>query len=168
MAQYCTLEDLQSILPNTVVIGTNLQNKNVNVLESRALFLIEQGAGLIDSYITTIYRVPLMKYKEPDYSATNITFAELYPPPIVLINARLAAANIYDHIMMAQQTPNVSEWGKNQRALAFDDLKEIQTGAIQLKGQELIGLRFVRMELFDPSRLPTKPPVSPTNRQAGQ
>jgi hypothetical protein len=168
MSQYCTLDDLQGILPNTVVIGTNLQTKNVNVLESRALFMIEQAAGLIDSYITTIYRVPLMKYKEPDYSESTITFVEFYPPPVVLINARLAAANIYDYIMMAQQTPNISEWGKNQRALAFDDLREIQSGAIQLKGQELVGLRFVRTELFDPSRVPAKPPVPPTQRQAGQ
>jgi hypothetical protein len=170
MSQYCTTEDLQNILPNRVIIGTNLQAKNVNVTTTRVAAMIQHAAGIIDSYLSTIYRIPLVKYKEPDYSADPITFIEVYPPPIILINARLAAANIYDHVMMAGQSPGVSDWGKNQRSLAFDDLREIQSGVSQLRGQDMMGLRFVRQNLLDASRSPHRmmgTSMEPVNRQAG-
>ena len=69
---------------------------------------------------------------------------------------------------MGQQEPNVSEWGKNQRALAFDDLRNIQAGVIQLRGQVRTGMRFARMELFDPGRVPIGVKVDPQSRQPGQ
>ena len=171
MSQYCTIDDLENILPNRVVIGTNLQAKNVNVTTTRATAMIVQAAGIIDAYLSAVYRIPLVQYKEPDFTVDPVTFTAVFPPPLILINARLAAANIYDHVMMAAQEPNISEWGKNQRSLAFDDISEIQSGAIQLRGQEKIGLRFVRQELLDPSRVPFRMMgngVESNKRQAGQ
>jgi len=170
MSSYCTVDDLQNILPNRVVIGSNLQAKNVNVTTARVTEMIQYAAGIIDSYLSTVYRIPLVKYKEADFSVVPVTFTEVYPPPIILINARLAAANIYDHVMMAGQSPGVSEWGSNQRALAFDDLRETQSGISQLRGQDMMGLRFVRQNLLDASRAPFRmmgTGVEPTNRQAG-
>ena len=49
MAQYCSIEDLQSILPDNIVIGTNLLEDNVSVLESDADYWITFASSLIDS-----------------------------------------------------------------------------------------------------------------------
>jgi hypothetical protein len=168
MSQYCTLDDLKNILPKNIIIGKNVQSANVNCTEDRALFFIEQTAGTIDANLSSLYRIPLIKYKEPQYDQDPITFIEEFPPPIVLINARLAAASIYDYIMSANQEPNVSEFGKNQRSLAYDDLSLIQAGVIQLKNQYKTGTRFVRQELMDSPRVILKNGVQTPQRQAGQ
>jgi len=167
MSEYCLVNDVQKILPENVVIGTNLQSANVRVLQGDVEYWIQIAADIIDSHIGTIYRAPLIKYKEPDFSTNPVTFTEKYPPPIVIINARLAASHIYDEIIMSDQEPGVSDWGKNQRALAFDDLKSIESGVIILKGQVLTGRRFARQELLDNQRVTIQPALQPQNRQPG-
>lgn len=164
---YCTLDDVQTILPNKIVIGTNLTETNVNILEDDVNFFIDQSAGIIDSYLSTIYHIPLRQIKVPDYE--NGTFATAaYPNIIITINARLAAGKLYDEVISAGQEPNVSEWGKNQRALAFDDLTQIQSGAIFLRGQVYTGKRFVRHELHDMPRVPRAGEFQVNSRNAGQ
>ena len=165
---YCTQSELEDILPKNIVIGTNLLEPNVNVLEDQVTFWISQGASTIDAYVSAIYRIPLIMYKEPDFTVDPPTFTEIYPHPITLINARLAAAHIYDYVIMAQQEPNVSEWGKNMRSLAFDDLEQIKSGTIRLKNQVFFGKRFVRQQLHDPARMPWKGAYDPHNRAPGQ
>lgn len=164
---YCTLQDVKDILPNKVILGTNLQEKNVNMLESRAQYLIDTASTIIDSYLSGVYVIPLRKYKKPDFE-NGTFFTATYPDPIPLANARLAAAAIYDEIAMAGQTPNVSEWGKNQRALAFDDLTQVQSGTITLLGQLFNGKRFVRHELHDNPRVPRPNEFQVNKRAAGQ
>jgi len=168
MASYCTVDDVRNIVPKNIIIGTNVLRGGANVLETQVDFWIDESGGIIDAYLASFYRTPFMTYKEPDWSQTPVTFTERYPHPLVLINARLAAANIFDRIIMANQEPNVSEWGKNQRALAFDDLKEIQTGLVQLRGQIKTGMRFVRRELLDNPRAVFKTDgVQSNSRAAG-
>jgi len=169
MAQYCNIDDVQNVLPKKILVGTNLLEKNVNITQNQVEFYIEQSSGIVDAYVSTIYRVPIVPWKEPDFTQDPVTFVSQYPPPIVLITARLAAANVYDKIVMSQQEPNVSVWGKNQRALAFDDLRQIQSGIVRLRGQTLEGMRFVPQELFDPSRVPfMKSHLEPHGRAAGE
>jgi hypothetical protein len=168
MASYCTVSDVQKIVPKNVNIGTNVLRGEVNVTTDQVEFWIEETAGIIDSYISTIYRVPLVKYKEPNYEVNPVTFEETYPHPIKMINARLTSANIYDRIIMANQEPNVSEWGKNIRSIAYDDLKLIQNGVIQLKGQTCTGRRFARQELHDPPRAPMHSDMQNPQRAPGQ
>ena len=167
MSSYCTIQDVSNHLPDSVVIGTNLLQNDVNVLESQVEEWIQQTASVIDGYISSVYRVPLIKWKEPDFSVNPVTFTEKYPNPIVLINIRLTAAQVYDYIMSAEQSPNVSDYAKNQRALAFDDLQKVITGQVQLQNQVRMGLRFVRQELLDPSRSPI-PDTQDHNRSAGE
>jgi len=168
MSRYCTVDDVKALLTKEIIIGDNYL-EGAHVITSEIEFYIDQSAGIIDSYISTIYRVPLIKYKEPvDYSAYPIVFNEVYPFPSVLTNARLAAALVYDKLMSAEQTPNVSEVGQNFRSLAMDDLKLIQAGQIQLKNQVCAGMRFARQELFDPSRMPSKGDIQTNNRAAGK
>jgi len=168
MAEYCTVDNIQDILPKNILIGTNINTGAINVTTDRATYWIQQVASIIDGYLSPIYRIPLIKYKEPDFSQDPVTFVEIYPNPVPLINTRLAAANLYDHIMMAEQSPNISDWGKNQRALAFDDIAKIQNGIIQLKNQVLIGWRFVRAELLDHSRISAHSDTKTSDRQPGQ
>lgn len=163
---YATTSELQKILPSSVVIGDTLTG-NTNILTTDAEYYLEQADDIINAYLNSIYRIPLIKYKEMDWSASPPTETELYPPPIPLICARLAAAQIYDEIIMANQEPNVSEWGKNIRSLAFDDLTQIQSGIIMLKSQKFIGKRFVRMELKDMPRVPRPGEFQVNKRQPG-
>ena len=164
---YCTVDDIQTILPNKVVIGTNLTERNVNILQSDVEFYMEEAAGIIDSYLSSIYHTPLRMVKIPDYSTGTLS-DPVYPNPIPLINARLSAAKIYDEVISAGQEPNVSEWGKNQRSLAFDDLAQIQSGSIFIRGQVYTGKRFVRHELHDMPRVPRPGEFPINNRSAGQ
>ena len=167
MPMYCTVADVKKIVPKNINIGTSTLAKNINVTIDQVEFWIEETAGVIDSYISSFYRIPIIPYKEPDFSQNPVTFTERFPHPITLINARLTAANIYDRIIMAQQEPNISEWGSNQRSLAFDDLRQIQVGAVDLKGQRKTGMHFVRQELLDPARAPVKPEIQIHTRQPG-
>ena len=153
---YCTLTDVQNILPDNIILGDSLTTTNVNYLNSAATAMIEYSSSLIDNDLNAIYRIPLIKFKKPDFSASPITFEELYPDPLPLICARLTASFIYDQTAMARQEPDVSEWGKNQRALAEEDLSLIKSGVTILIGQVYTGMRFVRQELMNMPRVPRK------------
>ena len=141
---------------------------NINVTEAQVEYWIQETSGIIDSYISSLYRTPLKKSKEPNWEDDPITFNEFYPHPIIISSARLAAAAIYDNIIMAGQEPNVSDWGKNVRALAYDVLSQIQAGTIQLQGQEFVGRRFVRQTLLDSPRSALIPNSQPNSRSAGE
>lgn len=72
-----------------------------------------------------------------------------FPDPIPVTCARMAVAAIIDKQFVAEQNPDVSEYGKRQRTLAAAALDEIMAGAIRLHGQDFVGRRFVRMNLRD-------------------
>lgn len=165
---YCTLQDVRSILPENIVIGTNLNDTGVNILEADVLFFMSATAAEINSALSSFYRVPLVQYKMPDFTVEPITFTKLYDQNLVLINARLTAANIYDKVMRSDQAPNQTDYGKNQRNLAYNSLERIQSGDIQLIGQTRVGQRFRRQELLDNPRVAVKPPIRAAQRQAGE
>lgn len=166
---YCSIEYLQNICQEMVVFGDNLLSGNVNCLNSQAEFYLEQAASIIDSQLSNIYRIPLIKYKQPvDFSSTPITFSEIYPEPIPLINARLASSFIFDNIISKDQEPNVSEWGNNMRSLAYDDLAAVLSGIMSLPGQVFVGYRFVRQNLLDAPRLSRPNEFKINQRQAGK
>ena len=168
MSSYCTVDDVQIVLPDGITIGTNLLEDNINVLQVDVEYYIIKTAEIIDSELGTIYRVPLIPFKEPDFTANPIAFTEKYPAPIILINAELAASYVYDDIVMAQQEPNESQWGFNKRALAMDKLKEIQSGIIVLRNQVFKGFRFCRRSLYDDPRISRPGEFPPPQRQAGK
>ncbi len=78
-----------------------------------------------------------------------------FPDPIPLIAARLAVSYGFDQLFSAEQAPNISEYGKEQRKLAMNGLENILTGNISLFGQELTGRRFLRGTLYDGYKSPT-------------
>lgn len=164
---YCELSDVQLLLPRNVLIGANMMEEDVNVSTSDVTTWIVKSGELIDAELSTIYRTPLIKFKEANFSVQPITFTEKYPNPVPLICARLTAGFIYDEIVMSEQSPNVSEWGKNMRALAYDDISQIKSGLITLRGQPLEGFRFVRKSLYDDPRVSRPGEYPPNQRQAG-
>lgn len=65
-----------------------------------------------------------------------------YPPPIPQIAARIAASFLYDRLFSAQSDPNVSNYGKEMRAIAQGELNDILNGRSILKNQHRVGDRF--------------------------
>lgn len=56
-----------------------------------------------------------------------------FPPPLNQISARYAASYIYDKYFAAQASPNVSDYGKEMRAIAMGQLNDILNGKTILK-----------------------------------
>jgi len=77
-----------------------------------------------------------------------------YPDPIPITVARLACSFILDRLFVAQQSPDVSNYGKTQRNLARNAMDGVLTGEILLFGQEHTGRRFVRGSLIEPFKSP--------------
>jgi len=77
-----------------------------------------------------------------------------FPDPLIIMSARLAAANIYDKYFSAESSPNTSEFGKELRELAFEDINKVLRGVIIFHGQHRIGRRFYNSNLVDQYGLP--------------
>ncbi|MHA2279287.1 MAG: hypothetical protein ACXAC5_00140 [Promethearchaeota archaeon] len=56
-----------------------------------------------------------------------------FPPPLNQISARLSASFIYDKFFAAQAQPNVSDYGKEMRAIAMGQMNDILNGKIIVK-----------------------------------
>lgn len=74
-----------------------------------------------------------------------------FPQPITQISARLACANIYDKYFSAQNSPNISEYGKELRKIAMQDINNILNGKTILREPcaRRIGDRFASPYLDD-------------------
>jgi len=72
-----------------------------------------------------------------------------YPDPIPLMTARLAVSIMVDRLFVAEQSPDVSTYGKSQRNMARNSMDDILTGEVLLFGQEHTGRRFVRGSVMD-------------------
>ena len=79
-----------------------------------------------------------------------------FPDPIPLICARLAASYIYDQLFSAEQAPDVSNYGIEQRKLAARSMDSVLDGTIRLFGQEHTGRRYIRGSLLDVWKTPVK------------
>ena len=87
--------------------------------------------------------------------ASKISIVE-FPDPIPVVAARLACSFILDRLFVAEQSPDVSNYGENQRNLARNDMDDILTGETLLFGQEHTGRRFIRGSLFDAYKSPSE------------
>lgn len=79
-----------------------------------------------------------------------------FPDPIPIITARLAVSFAFDQLFNAQQAPDISQYGVEQRKLALNAIDSILSGTVLLFGQDHTGRRFVRGSLFDAYDNPTK------------
>jgi hypothetical protein len=92
-------------------------------------------------------------YEAGTYSLISIVE---YPDPVPIICARLAVSYIYDELFAAEQSPSASQYGIEQRKLAFAGIDGMLDGTIKLFGQEHTGRRFIRGSLFDAYKSPVK------------
>lgn len=79
-----------------------------------------------------------------------------FPNPIPVIAARLTVSYAFDEMFVAEQEPDVSQYGVNQRQLANNSLDSIMAGSVFLIGQEMVGRRFLRGTLYDGYSTPGK------------
>lgn len=94
----------------------------------------------VSSLTTVILASVLSPYES--YSG-KISILE-YPDPIPVITARLACSYLLDKLFVAEQSPDVSQYGSKMRNMANASIDDILTGKISLFGQEVSGWRFMR------------------------
>ena len=102
--------------------------------------------------LTTLV-IDRVKYDYETYES-KISILE-FPDPVPLITARLAVSYAFDQLFSADQSPNISDYGLEQRKLAINSMDGILSGTILLFGQDHTGRRFVRGSLFDAYQNPT-------------
>jgi hypothetical protein len=90
------------------------------------------------------------------YGEGTLIGALEYPDPIPLMASRLALSYGFDKLFAAEQSPDVSAYGKAQRDMASNAMDSIITGAIMLFGQEWTGKRFCRQPLYDAFKSPVE------------
>jgi len=61
-----------------------------------------------------------------------------------------------DRLFVAEQSPDVSQYGKSQRNMARNSMDDILTGEVLLFGQEHTGRRFVRGSVLDAYNSPAE------------
>lgn len=133
------LDKAGNLVPGDVLVFFDLVSEERHVVDSvTGVTTVELVDPLLGSYLSSDTRVIRVKY----------------PPPISVISARFAAANIYDKYFSAQVSPNTSDFGKQLRALGTRDINNILNGRTILHGQKRIGHRFLNPNLRDRYRLP--------------
>ena len=95
---------------------------------------------VIDLYSFEMYNSPSYSFSASTSRVIRISF----PPPINQISARYACSFIYDKYFAAQASPNVSDYGKELRGIAMQQLNDILNGKIVLRSPcaRRIGDRF--------------------------
>lgn len=106
---------------------------------------------LLPEEVSSINIVTLVNPLKRNYTRGQQSILSLvaYPDPVPLVCARMAVATIIDKLFVAEQDPDISQYGKSQRTLASNSLDEIMAGGIRLNGQDFVGRRFVRITLRD-------------------
>ena len=98
----------------------------------------------------SIGQVELLPKANRTWAASNTTVSIVaYPDPIPDTCARLAVSMLMEKEYVAQQAPDVSNYGTELRKHVANVIDKILTGAIRLQGQEHTGRRFQRITLRD-------------------
>jgi len=82
-------------------------------------------------------------------SASPMVSVLKYSDPIMSMNAKYAVSLLIDRQFVAEQEPDVSNYGKTLRTQYSADMDAILGGLIRLEGQLLMARRFVRISLYD-------------------
>jgi len=143
-----------------VIPGTNI---SITVHDSGS-FIVGQTVRLQNKYqmetatvleTTDMTTVTLESVSNTYLSSDKSRISVLeYPDPIPITVARLACSFILDRLFIAEQSPDVSNYGKTQRNLARNAMDGVLVGEILLFGQEHTGRRFVRGSLIEPFKSP--------------
>ena len=110
----------------------------------------EAEVASVSSNTTVVLKTVVNSYTEGTLSVLE------YPDPVPLVAARMACSYILDRLFSAEQSPDVSNYGKTQRNLARNAVDDILTGEVLLFGQEHTGYRFVRGSVFSAYKSPAE------------
>ena len=146
-------------LKNNVLSGSDIRI----VVHDSGAFAKGQSIRLQNDYNfeeTTIKSIDNLNYfivnsLSSSYDADSLVAILEYPDPVPFITARLAASYAYDRLFAAEQSPDVSNYGNEQRKRAMLGIDSILSGTVILMGQEHMTKRFARMSLFDSYKTPT-------------
>lgn len=136
--QYLVFQDSCNLHVGDSVLITDGTNKERHIVET----LADTATVTVEDTISNNFS-----------SGTRVLRVE-FPRPINVISSRLTAATIFDKYFSAQVSPNMSEYGKQQRQLGISDIEGILEGKIILHGQRRIGKRFINPNLVDQYSLP--------------
>ena len=129
------------------------------VQDSGNMVRIQDKYGYETSWVTEVPNLTtiIVSQVQGNYEVTSGKISVLeYPDPVPLIIARMACSYIIDRFFSAEQSPDVSTYGKTQRNLARAAIEDILNGSILLFGQEHTGRRFLRGSLFDAYKSPAE------------
>jgi hypothetical protein len=145
---------------NDIVAGTNIKARVWSTtpfskgdtlrLQGQSSMETATVADVTDSTTLTISSVSNVYYTE----TSKVSIIKV-PDPIPIITARLAVSYAFDELFSADQSPNISGYGKEQRTLANNSMDSILEGTVLLFGQEHTGRRFLRGTLIDAYGSPT-------------
>lgn len=141
-------------IQNNLISGSSVEIKinDTGVLSNKQIVRIQDKYQMETTEIENIIDLTTLSVKNlnNNYDASSAKISILaFPDPIPLISARLATSYIFDRLFSADQSPNQSEYGKEERKLAINAIDGIITGTITLFGQDFVGNRFVRGTLHD-------------------
>jgi hypothetical protein len=125
--------------------GDQVRVQNNNVMELATVASITDGYNVV---LATLQN----NYSHEDGKISVVEF----PDPVPLLSAQLTVSYAFSQLFSAQQSPDISEYGKEQRRQAINLMDNILSGTILLFGQEHTGRRFVRGSLLDDFGSPTK------------
>lgn len=112
--------------------------------------VVEGGTSVQNFTHLTLTRPTTNAYDAGSHGQVHLL---IYPDPIPVMTARLACALMFDKLFVADQHPDVSNYGKALRNMAITDMNAILSGQVRLEGQEFCSRRFVRTQLFDAVKL---------------
>ena len=111
------------------------------------------NATIIEVIGQTAFRVDRLKYSF--FPEDGVAAILKFPDPIPVITARLAVSYAFDELFSADQSPDVSNYGIEQRKMAYNSIDNIMDGSTFLFGQDQTGRRFIRGTLLDAYSNPT-------------
>lgn len=156
---YCTIADVLSLMPPTVVDGIiNDDIMEKPITEDGIQYFIDYSSEIVDSTLSQAYIVPLTQIIIVD--KTKVIGSPdrekiVFPYPIKDITALLANAYIYKKLYSESQNPQeLPKYSEDYQNQAYNLLTQIISGAVNLKGQRQISRRYLRPESMNVNRLP--------------
>mgnify|MGYP006282995255 CR=1 FL=1 len=145
---------VEDILPFMGGMGVRLRDDNAEELNriKEVPENFDDGDGMRPNrrHLTLLYQT-VNAYDAQSNAKLEIVS---YPTPVTPMTAEFAVALLYDKIFVADAAPDGSQYGVKMRNQALTKLNAIVTGQTRLRGQEFVGRRFVRQQLFDGFKSP--------------
>jgi hypothetical protein len=143
---YCIISDVISLLPSQItskVYDDDILEKTLS--EADIQFYIDYATDFIDGAISQLYVTPLSQIIITDKN-TGVEDIE-YPRPIKNICSMLAAAYIYKKLFSENQNPqDIPKYAQDYESQALKNLNLILDGTSSIKGQRMLGRRYLRPE----------------------